>query len=652
MTTDRIANPPTTNDNDGDVGGDLKYGVTANLTADLTVNTDFAQVEIDEQQVNLTRFNLFLPEKREFFLEGRGLFDFGRGGASGGGGGGIPGGGFGGSSDVPYMFYSRRIGLNRSRVVPIDVGGRLTGKVGAWGVGVLNIQTGDETASSSPSTNFTVARIKRDILRRSTIGAMFTNRNQSELESARQQSGLRRRRGVRLLSEHRARRVLRAHRNDQPHRRQRELPGQVRLGAGSLWRPRRSLESRQGLQSGSRLPAPHGFHALVCVGALQPAAEEHARGPQVHLSGGQLRVFRERRRRGRIAAADRPRSTSSSTTATSSTSRRTPITTCWSRRSRRRRDVTIPIGGYHYNDVLCRYNMGQQRRLSGTHRPAARRVLQRHDHGADVLAGPLRDPQAVLGRAAVLDQPHRAADRQLHADDSSAPAPTTAFRRACSPARCCNTRPPTAPSAATCDSGGNIGPGSEFFVVWTDEQNTNPLDPRDRLRAAQPGVRRQDDPAVQVLGHSEGTSLDFSGRYAIPFLTAASCGHSFTSIGGHTHGGTSLRNYQAHRQRQGFWLRRGGGRHRIFLPQLGVRRAPGSTSCARGSRLPSRKARARRVRGRKTCAPRRLTFHTNGGRYWTFTASKPSPCNKLVRVLRALAAAVFRIPPSRAAWVS
>ena len=65
----------------------MKYGVTANLTADLTVNTDFAQVEIDEQQVNLTRFNLFLPEKREFFLEGRGLFDFGRGGAAGSGGG-------------------------------------------------------------------------------------------------------------------------------------------------------------------------------------------------------------------------------------------------------------------------------------------------------------------------------------------------------------------------------------------------------------------------------------------------------------------------------------------------------------------------------------------------------------------------------------
>ena len=102
MSTDRLTNPPTSNDKDGDIGGDVKYGITANLTADLTINTDFAQVEIDEQQVNLTRFNLFLPEKREFFLEGRGLFDFARGGA---GGGGNPGGG-GGSADTPYLFYT------------------------------------------------------------------------------------------------------------------------------------------------------------------------------------------------------------------------------------------------------------------------------------------------------------------------------------------------------------------------------------------------------------------------------------------------------------------------------------------------------------------------------------------------------------------
>ncbi|MGE3277688.1 MAG: DUF5916 domain-containing protein [Vicinamibacterales bacterium] len=171
VTTDRTAVPALSNDFDGTAGGDLKYGVTANLTLDVTVNTDFAQVEVDEQQVNLTRFSLFFPEKRDFFLEGRGVFDFARGGTGAGGGGG--------TSDTPYLFYSRRIGLNAGRVIPIDVGGRLTGKVGPWALGVMNIQAGDESVSGTPATNFTVLRVKHDILRRSAIGAMFTNRSVS-----------------------------------------------------------------------------------------------------------------------------------------------------------------------------------------------------------------------------------------------------------------------------------------------------------------------------------------------------------------------------------------------------------------------------------------------------------------------------------------
>jgi hypothetical protein len=159
------------NDLTRDVGGDLKYGITANLTADFTYNTDFAQVEIDEQQVNLTRFNLFFPEKRDFFLEGRGIFDFGRGGVTGAFFGPVV------TTAQPYLFYTRRIGLNRNRVIPIDGGGRLTGKVGKYAVGIMNIQTGGEDVSATPSTNFSVVRVKRDILRRSSIGAMFTNRS-------------------------------------------------------------------------------------------------------------------------------------------------------------------------------------------------------------------------------------------------------------------------------------------------------------------------------------------------------------------------------------------------------------------------------------------------------------------------------------------
>jgi len=169
LTTDRARG--LSNDGNADAGVDAKYGINANLTADVTVHTDFAQVEVDEQQVNLTRFGLSYPEKRDFFLEGRGLFDFGRGGTT-----------VASTSNTgvtPTLFYSRRIGLNGSRVIPINVGGRVTGKVGKVGLGVMNMETGEEPVSAAPSTNFTVMRVKRDILRRSSIGAIFTNRSNS-----------------------------------------------------------------------------------------------------------------------------------------------------------------------------------------------------------------------------------------------------------------------------------------------------------------------------------------------------------------------------------------------------------------------------------------------------------------------------------------
>ena len=186
LATDVNAVPRISNEGDGDFGFDVKYGVTANLTTDFTYNTDFAQVEVDEQQVNLTRFSLFFPEKREFFLEGRGIFDFGLGARFGGGGGG-PGGGtrrqamvgiFGGG-DVPTIFFSRRIGLEEGQTVPILGGGRLTGKAGKFSIGALNIQTDNEPSVGALSSNFTVVRVKRDILRRSRIGGIFTGRSVS-----------------------------------------------------------------------------------------------------------------------------------------------------------------------------------------------------------------------------------------------------------------------------------------------------------------------------------------------------------------------------------------------------------------------------------------------------------------------------------------
>lgn len=178
VTTDVNAIPPMDQVRDGDIGFDVKYGITQNLTADFTYNTDFAQVEVDEQQVNLTRFSLFFPEKREFFLEGRGIFDFARGGVGGGGG---RRGGFFGGGNTPSIFYSRRIGLEAGQVVPIIAGGRVTGKVGPFDVGAINIQTDAEEISQSEPTNFTIVRLKRDILRRSSVGAILTNRSVSRV---------------------------------------------------------------------------------------------------------------------------------------------------------------------------------------------------------------------------------------------------------------------------------------------------------------------------------------------------------------------------------------------------------------------------------------------------------------------------------------
>ena len=174
VATDRRASPPLSNELGGDIGIDVKYGITQNLVADLTVNTDFAQVEADEEQVNLTRFSLFFPEKREFFLENQGLFTFGGTTAT-------PFGNLNtlGDDNTPVVFYSRRIGLQDGVEVPMHAGGRLTGRVGKLSIGVLNVQTGSEPSVAAKSTNFSVVRVKQDILRRSSIGAIFTGRSVS-----------------------------------------------------------------------------------------------------------------------------------------------------------------------------------------------------------------------------------------------------------------------------------------------------------------------------------------------------------------------------------------------------------------------------------------------------------------------------------------
>jgi hypothetical protein len=156
---------------DFDAGLDLKYGVTPSLTLDVTVQPDFAQAEADEQQVNLTQFSLFYPEKREFFLENSGMFYFGD----------IPRESRVGSArfsppeEEILLFFSRKIGLTSAgEPIPIIAGGRLTGRAGRTGVGLMTIQT--ESEHGIPGDNFTVLRGRRDVLRNGDIGAVFLSR--------------------------------------------------------------------------------------------------------------------------------------------------------------------------------------------------------------------------------------------------------------------------------------------------------------------------------------------------------------------------------------------------------------------------------------------------------------------------------------------
>ena len=158
-TRDRSMDPIET-DTDFEAGADIKYSITPGLTLDLTYNTDFAQVEVDDQQVNLDRFNLFFPEKRAFFLENAGQFTVG-------------------SPGEVDLFFSRRIGLgDDGSVVPIIGGARLSGKVGNTNVGLLSMFTEDVEEAGIEENNFSVARVNHNFPgTRSSLGGIFVSRS-------------------------------------------------------------------------------------------------------------------------------------------------------------------------------------------------------------------------------------------------------------------------------------------------------------------------------------------------------------------------------------------------------------------------------------------------------------------------------------------
>ena len=154
-------------DRDGNAGVDLFYNLTPSVRANLTINTDFAQTEVDQRQVNLTRFSLFFPERRDFFLDGATFLDFGSSA---------------GTSDLLVNpFFSRRIGLAADATPqPIDVGTKITGQFGRQDIGVLHVRTGTGDDNALIGEDFTVARVKRRVLQQSYVGALYTRRDARE----------------------------------------------------------------------------------------------------------------------------------------------------------------------------------------------------------------------------------------------------------------------------------------------------------------------------------------------------------------------------------------------------------------------------------------------------------------------------------------
>jgi hypothetical protein len=172
MTWRNIVEDPDPTTFPRDVSLDVNYSFTSSLRASLSVNTDFAEVEADERQVNLTRFPIFFPERRDFFLEGSSVFAFAQ-------------------RSGPRPFFSRQIGLEDGQQIPIDFGSRVTGQAGDYELGFYQIRTGSTVLESSDDgapgprvspEDFTVARVKRRIFEQSSIGAVYTRRADGEDE--------------------------------------------------------------------------------------------------------------------------------------------------------------------------------------------------------------------------------------------------------------------------------------------------------------------------------------------------------------------------------------------------------------------------------------------------------------------------------------
>ena len=463
LTSDVARTPILTNHPEAAAGIDAKYGVSANLTADVTVNTDFAQVEVDEQQVNLTRFTLQFPEKRDFFLEGRGIFDFGRTPTAPGSGNSSP------ANGSPSLFYSRRIGLSGSRVVPIVVGGRFTGKVEKFTIGLMNLETANDSVSTTPATNFTVARVRRDVLRRSTIGVMFTNRSESTVAPGHANQAFGADAAFSFFenvnaSGYYATSVTDAHQQDNNSAQARLEYAADRYGAkidylkvGDNFTPEIGFVRRDNFQRtfGSLRFSP------------RPTGSKRVRkytweGTLEYLVNGSDRL-ESRQQSVRFATEFQ-----TSDLFTVEVNRNYELL---SRPFTVSPGVTIPIGSYPFSDVTTSYGFGQQRRVSGT-------VSLQRGHFYD---GNLTAVGYSGGRVAILKQ--WSVEPSLSINHVELPAGT--FTTTVIRTRTDYGFSPRMFASALVQYGSTdhlfssnfrfrweYRPGSEFFVVYTDERET------------------------------------------------------------------------------------------------------------------------------------------------------------------------------------
>ena len=277
----RIESGALDRDFGGDFGLDAKVGITSGLTADLTYNTDFAQVEADAQQINLTRFSLFFPEKREFFLEGQGIFDFGTSSR------GAPPGStrsFGPPSSTPVLFFSRRIGIEAGQAVPITGGARVTGKLGDYNIGALAIRSGESTVRRVSGNGFFGVPIEAG------HPEPQHGRRDGDVPLAHREwpgAELRLRDGCRVwllrTSGHPQLRGLDAERTRGRDRAELSRPGG--LQRRPLRAPGRAPGGRGRIRSGDRVHAPPGLPAELRRGPVQSPAAFDFLAPQGRLDG-------------------------------------------------------------------------------------------------------------------------------------------------------------------------------------------------------------------------------------------------------------------------------------------------------------------------------------------------------------------------------